>query len=187
MIKEALGFFATYVMPAALVAGGFSAGHLSVQGQSDRLTAYRIEHGLIPEPAEAPVITEVTADVQLDANGQPIAPSLLLPSYRYFEIPVPFTGNFDTSKRLYKLQLALSIHQSTWESDATIAKLEEFEPQIRPVIVTALIGVSEETLRSREGRQALLAQILIAVNDQLIKLELKPVIEDVVITDLALT
>lgn len=187
MIKDALGFLATYVIPAAVVAGGFSAGHLSVQGQSERLTAYRIEHGLLPDPAETPILAEVAAEVQLDANGQPIAPALLLPTYRYFQIPVPFTGNFDSSKRLYKLQLALSIHQSTWESDATIAKLEEFEPQIRPVIVTALIGISEETLRSREGRQALLAQILISVNDQLIKLELEPVVKDVVITDLALT
>ena len=46
---------------------------------------------------------------------------------------------------------------------------------------------SEETLRSREGRQAILAQILTAVNDQLIKLEMEPVVEEVVITELVLT
>jgi flagellar basal body-associated protein FliL len=187
MIKDALGYFATYLMPAALVTGSFSMGHMYVQGESDRLTAYRIEHGLIPDPAEAAIVEDLPKEIQLDANGKPIEASFLAPTYRYFEIPVPFTGNFDDSKRLYKLQLALSIHQSVLESDSTIAKLQEFEPQIRPVIVTALIGVSEEMLRSREGRQALLAQIHTAVNDQLIKLELKPVVEDVVITDLVLT
>jgi flagellar basal body-associated protein FliL len=187
MIKAALAFFATYLMPATLVVGGFSAGHLSVHGQSDRLTAYRIETGEIPDPADIVAVEETPEETQLDANGKPIDPSLLLPTYRYFEIPVPFTGNFDTSKRLYKMQLALSIHQSMLKSDGTIAKLQELEPQIRPAIVGALIDVSEETLRSREGRQAILAQILTAVNDQLIKLEMEPVVEEVVITELVLT
>ena len=187
MMKSALGFFATYLMPAAVVAGVFSVGHISVQGQSDRLTTYRIEHGLLPDPADTPIVEETIAEVQLDAAGKPIDPKLLTPVYRYFEIPVPFTGNFDNSKRLYKMQLALSVKESGWKIGGIITKLEELEPQIRPAIVTALIDISEDVLRSHEGRNALLKQIFEAVNAQLIKLGLEPVVEDVVITDLALT
>jgi hypothetical protein len=50
-----------------------------------------------------------------------------------------------------------------------------------------MIGLTHDMLDSREGRQALLDRLLIVVNDELVKLELGPVVEDVVITDLALT
>jgi flagellar basal body-associated protein FliL len=187
MIKKALGFTALYLLPAILVIGGFSAGHLLYPAESDRLVGHLIETRKIPDPAEAPAPEEAEAEVQLDANGQPIDPALLLPTYRYFEMVMPFTGNFADSERLYKIQFAFSIHQSRMESDGIITKLQELEQQIRPVIVTEMIGLTDEMLGSREGRQALLDRLLIVVNDELIKLELGPVVEDVVITDLALT
>jgi hypothetical protein len=65
--------------------------------------------------------------------------------------------------------------------------LQELEPQIRPVIVTELIGLTDEMLSSSENRAELLGRLLIVVNDELIKLELGAVVEDIVITDLALT
>jgi hypothetical protein len=73
------------------------------------------------------------------------------------------------------------------ESDGIITKLQELEPQIRPVIVTELIGLTDEMLSSSENRAELLGRLLIVVNDELIKLELGAVVEDIVITDLALT
>ena len=100
---------------------------------------------------------------------------------------MPFTGNFADSERLYKMQVAFSIHQSRMESDGIITKLQELEPQIRPVIVTELIGLTDEMLSSSENRAELLGRLLIVVNDELIKLELGAVVEDIVITDLALT
>jgi flagellar basal body-associated protein FliL len=178
MIKKALGFTALYLLPAILVIGGFSAGHLLYPAESDRLVGHLIETGKIPDPE---------AEVQLDANGQPIDPALLLPTYRYFEMVMPFTGNFSDSERLYKIQLAFSIHKSRMESDGIITKLQELEPQIRPVIVTELIGLTDEMLSSSENRAELLGRLLIVVNDELIKLELGAVVEDIVITDLALT
>ena len=187
MIKKALGFTALYLLPAIVVIGGFSAGHLLYPAESDRLVGHLIETGKIPDPAATPAPEETEAEVKLDASGKPIDPTLLLPTYRYFEMVMPFTGNFADSERLYKIQLAFSIHQSRMESDGIITKLQELEQQIRPVIVTEMIGLTDEMLGSREGRQALLDRLLIAVNDELIKLELGPVVEDVVITDLALT
>ena len=187
MIKKALGFTALYLLPAIVVIGGFSAGHLLYPAESDRLVGHFIETGKIPDPAATPAPEETEAEVKLDASGKPIDPTLLLPTYRYFEMVMPFTGNFADSERLYKIQLAFSIHQSRMESDGIITKLQELEQQIRPVIVTEMIGLTDEMLGSREGRQALLDRLLIAVNDELIKLELGPVVEDVVITDLALT
>ena len=85
------------------------------------------------------------------------------------------------------MQVAFSIHQSRMESDGIIAKLQELEPQIRPVIVTELIGLTDEMLSSSENRKELLGRLLIVVNEELIKLELGAVVEDIVITDLALT
>jgi len=188
MIKKALTFSALYLMPAILVFVGFSAGHLLYPAERDRLVRHMIETGKIPDPADAPVPEETEeAEVKLDANGQPIDPALLLPTYRYFEMVMPFTGNFSDSERLYKIQLAFSIHKSRMESDGIIAKLQELEPQIRPVIVTELIGLTDEMLSSSENRADLLDQLLIVVNDELIKLELGAVVEDIVITDLALT
>jgi hypothetical protein len=73
------------------------------------------------------------------------------------------------------------------ESDGIITKLQELEPQIRPVIVTELIGLTDEMLSSSENRKELLGRLLILVNEELIKLELGAVVEDIVITDLALT
>jgi hypothetical protein len=73
------------------------------------------------------------------------------------------------------------------ESDGIITKLQELEPQIRPVIVTELIGLTDEMLSSSENRKELLGRLLIVVNEELIKLELGAVVEDIVITDLALT
>lgn len=188
MIKKALTFAALYLIPAILVIGGFSAGHLLYPAERDRLVGHLIETGKIPDPADAPVPEETEeAEVKLDANGQPIDPALLLPTYRYFEMVMPFTGNFSDSERLYKIQLAFSIHQSRMESDGIIAKLQELEPQIRPVIVTELIGLTDEMLSSSENRKELLGRLLILVNEELIKLELGAVVEDIVITDLALT
>jgi hypothetical protein len=131
MIKKALTFAALYLIPAILVIGGFSAGHLIYPAERDRLTGHLIETGKIPDPADAPAPEETEAEVQLDANGEPIDPALLLPTYRYFEMVMPFTGNFSDSERLYKIQLAFSIHKSRMESDGIITKLQELEPQIR--------------------------------------------------------
>jgi hypothetical protein len=55
------------------------------------------------------------------------------------------------------------------------------------VIVTELIGLTDEMLSSSENRKELLGRLLIVVNEELIKLELGAVVEDIVITDLALT
>lgn len=186
MIRKALGFAAIYIMPAAVVAGGFSAGHIFVGGETDRLTSHLIATGKMAAPEE-PVEPVAEEEVQLDANGKPIDPSMLLPTYKYFEMVQPFTGNFEDSTRLYKIQLAFSVHKSRMEIDGIMAKLLEMEPQIRPVIVTELIGLNEQIISTREGRNELLARILASVNAQLITLEIGAVVEDVVITDLALT
>jgi hypothetical protein len=50
-----------------------------------------------------------------------------------------------------------------------------------------LIGLTDEMLSSSENRAELLGRLLIVVNDDLINLELGAVVEDIVITDLALT
>lgn len=187
MIKKALGFAVIYVLPAAVVAGGFSAGHLLVKGETDRLTTHLIATGKMPAPEEPVEPAAAEEEVQLDANGNPIDPAMLLPTYEYFEMVQPFTGNFENSTRLYKIQFAFSVHKSKIEIDGIMAKLLENEPQIRPVIVTELIGLNEEIIGTREGRKELLARILTAVNAQLVTLEIGAVVEDVVITDLALT
>lgn len=187
MIKKALGFVAIYVLPAAVVAGGFSAGHLLVEGETDRLTNHLIATGKMPAPEEVVEPAPSETEVQLDANGNPIDPAMLLPTYEYFEMVQPFTGNLENTTRLYKIQFAFSVHKSKIEIDGIMAKLLEMEPQIRPVIVTELTGLTLDMISSREGRKELLARILVAVNDQLVKLEIGAVVEDVVITDLALT
>lgn len=190
MLKRTLGFFAIYLLPAMLVIGLFAVGHKFIHGEDDRLTAFKVENGLIILPEEIEPVSEATPieeQIEVTENGQPIDPALLLPTYRYYQMVESFTGNFDSSGRFYKMELALSVHQSKIKADAIILKLEELETKLRPAIVDALTDISEETLRTADGRNNLMQTLRDAVNGQLINLEEDPVIEAVSITNLVLT
>lgn len=183
MIKPALGFFATYILPASLIFGAFSVGHISVDDRSERLQAFKIEHGLAsPEPAAEPEPEPV-----LDENGQEIDPAMLIPTYRYFNMVEPYSGNLAGEDRFYKLDLALSIHKSKIEADATILKLQTLETRIRPAIIEALSTVYQEDLTDGELREALLEKLLNVVNDKLDELGEGRPVDAVVVTGLVLT
>lgn len=181
MLKR-LGKGLLYVGPGAVIIGVFAAGHMMIAPETDRLTTYRIEKGLIapPEPVVEPI--PEAEDVERDAEG-----GIIRPAYRYFSFTMPFMANIGTTKRLFSMEISLSVFGSPFVGDVVVLRLQEMEAQLRPVVLEQMQGMSEEEVRDPATRNALALRIRDALNAEFVTLGEKIEIDNAMITSFVLT
>lgn len=176
-----------YGAPALVVLTAFGAGHMLVAPKTDRLKTYRLDHGLIaPEPDPEPVATEATPTDQPPPETTPDG-QILKPGYRYFSFMMPFTGNLGDTRRLYSMELSLSVFDTPFKAESMTVKLTDMEAQVRSYVVDALEGVTEEQLRDKDSRDALAAAICAALNAAFKTLGEDITLKSAVITNLVFT
>jgi len=186
MIKRVVKF-ALYVLPALIVLAAFAAGHLFLNPETDRLQTYRIANGLVEPLPEPPPVTEAPAAAdqpppEMTPDGQ-----ILEPGYHYFSFTMPFTGNLDDTRRLYSMEISVSVFDTPFRADAMTVRLTEMEAQLRPYVVEALEGVTEEGLQSKDARNSISDKILETLNSAFTTLGENIVLKSVVVTNLIFT
>jgi len=182
-VLKRLGKGLLYVGPGAVIIGVFAAGHTMIAPETDRLTTYRIENGLIapPEPVVEPMPEAEAEDVERDAEG-----AIIPPAYRYFSFTMPFTGNVGMTKRLFSMEVSLSVFGSPFVGDVVLLRLPEMEAQLRPVVLAQMQGMSEEEVRDPAVRNALALRIRDALNAEFTTLGEKIEIDNAMITSFVL-
>ena len=183
-VLKRLGKGLLYVGPGAVIIGVFAAGHTMIAPETDRLQSYRIEKGLIapPEPVVEPVAEADAEDVERDAEG-----GIIPPAYRYFSFTMPFTGNIGTTKRLFSMEVSLSVFGSPFVGDVVVLRLQEMEAQLRPVVLAQMQGLSEDEVRDPATRNALALRIRDALNAEFMTLGEELEIDNAMITSVVLT
>jgi flagellar basal body-associated protein FliL len=187
-VLKRLGKGLLYVGPGAVILGAFAAGHMTITPETDRLQTYRIENGLIapPEPVAEPELdpdqTAETEPVELDAEGQ-----IILPAYRYYSFTMPFSANIGTTRRLFSMEVSLSVFGNPFRGDAIVLRLQELEAQLRGVVLEQMQGLSEDEVRDAASREALAERIRDALNATFASLGEDIEIDAAMITSVVLT
>lgn len=179
---------ALYVVPASGVLSAFAVGHLFLSPKQDRLQTYRIENGLIAAPAPEPepvALPETDADTpppEMTPEGQ-----IIPPSYRYFSFMSAFTGNIGDTRRLFSLEISVSIFDTPLRTESMLLRLTDMEAQLRPYVLSVLAGVTEEELRSSDERSKIADRIRDALNAAFQELGEDISLKSAVITSFLLT
>ena len=185
-----LGKGLLYVGPGAVVLGVFAAGHMTIRPETDRLMSYRVENGLIaaPDPAaDPPPDTQATADAEAEAVERDAEGRIIPPAYRYFSFTMPFSANIGTTRRLFSMEVSVSVFGSPFRGDAIVLRLQEMEAQLRPVVLEEMQGMSEEEIRDPAMRDTLALRIRDALNATLEALGEDIQLDSAVITSVILT
>lgn len=181
---------ALYVVPALAVLAAFAFGHLILTHKSDRLETYRLEHGLIPPPEPKPEPEPAPAsEAAPDTPPPETTPEGLMipPSYHYFSFMRPFTGNVGDTKRLFSLEISVSIFDTPLRTERMLLRLTELEAQMRPYVLEVLEGISEDDVRSGETRKQIETSILDALNAAFKDLGEEITLKSAMITNFILT
>lgn len=179
---------ALYIVPASGVLSAFAVGHLFLSPKQDRLQTYRVENGLIATPAPEPepvVVPEANPDTpppEMTPEGQ-----IIPPSYRYFSFMSAFTGNIGDTRRLYSLEISVSIFDTPLRTESMMLRLADMEAQLRPYVLGALTGVTEEELRSGDERTKIADRIRDVLNAAFKELGEDITLKSAVITSFLLT
>lgn len=183
-----LGKGLLYVGPGAVILGVFAAGHMTIAPETDRLVTYRIENGLIDPPQ---AVTEPQEQADEAAQSEPVARDaqggLIRPTYRYFSFTMPFSANLGETRRLFSIEVSLSVFGSPFVGDVIMLRLPELEAQLRPVVLEQIQGLSEEEVRDPAARAALAVRIRDALNATLASLGERIELEAAMITSVILT
>lgn len=164
MLKK-IGTGLLYVGPPSFIFGIFAAGHITLAPQTNRLENYRIENGLIspPEPRAEPAneADQIAKDetVERDVEGR-----IIPPAYRYFSFTMPFSANIGTTRRLFSMEVSVSVFGSPFVGDTNILRLQELEAQLRPVVLEQMQGMTEDEIRDPAVRKQLALRIRDALN-----------------------
>jgi hypothetical protein len=187
MLKR-LGKGLLYGGPAAVILGVFAAGHMTIAPETDRLQTYLIENGLI-EPPQA--VTEPQDQADATAQSEPAARDaqggLIRPTYRYFSFTMPFSANLGETRRLFSIEVSLSVFGSPFVGDVIMLRLPELEAQLHPVVLEQIQGLSEEEVRDPAAREALAVRIRDALNATFVRLGENIELDAAMITSVILT
>ena len=177
-----------YVGPGAVILGVFAAGHMTIAPETDRLQTYRVENGLIPPPDPvAQPEEDAAAMADVDSVERDETGTIIRPAYRYFSFTMPFSANIGTTKRLFSMEVSLSVFGSPFVGDVVVLRLQELEAQLRPVVLEQMQGLSEDEVRDPAARNALALRIRDAVNAAFVTFGEKIEIDTAIITSVVLT
>ena len=182
--RARLGFIALLVGVVILVATLFLYGHslfsasppLSNSALNERLAAARTAPEIadnisdvqademagdeqmdsVDEEEEA--LQDLDGDGVIDFNG---------PEYRYYAFEAPFVSNLDNSSKLLTLELSLLIKRPAFFVDGELDDIIKLAPALRSRILTYLITLSPEGLKTRADRQRLARDIRLMLNEYL--------------------
>jgi hypothetical protein len=100
---------------------------------------------------------------------------------------MPFSANIGTTKRLFSMEVSLSVFGSPFVGDVVVLRLQELEAQLRPVVLEQMQGLSEDEVRDPAARNALALRIRDAVNAAFVTFGEKIEIDTAIITSVVLT
>ena len=107
---------------------------------------------------DSEVMQDLDGDGVMDFNG---------PEYRYYAFEAPFVSNLDNSKKLLTLELSLLIKRPAFFVDGELDDIMKLTPALRARILTHLITLSPEVLKTRTDRQKLAKDIRLILNEYL--------------------
>ena len=148
---------------------------LSNSALNERLAAARMTPGIADNFTEIPA-DEVALDAQMDSSEEDEAMQDLDgdgvidfngPEYRYYAFEAPFVSNLDNSKKLLTLELSLLIKRPAFFVDGELDDIIKLAPALRSRILTYLITLSPEELKTRADRQKLARNIRLMLNEYL--------------------
>jgi flagellar basal body-associated protein FliL len=171
-----------YVLPGIIVLGAFSAGHMSITPEADRLA----------DPNDVAEITEPVEEVDADAGGGDAAAGaaaamLGLPQYQYFPYRTTLVGNIEDTNQLFSFEIAVAVYDKKIFANASMDVLAELELQLTPLILNQTVGMSADVLLSKDGRETLKLQIKDMLNETLEKWGHSPFVHAVEITSFVIT
>ena len=182
--RARLGFIALLVGVVILVATLFFYGHslfsasppLSNSALNERLAAARMapeiadnisdvqademagDDQLDSVDEEEEALQDLDGDGVIDFNG---------PEYRYYAFEAPFVSNLENSSKLLTLELSLLIKRPAFFVDGELDDIIKLAPALRSRILTYLITLSPEGLKTRADRQRLARDIRLMLNEYL--------------------
>ena len=187
MLKR-LGKGLLYVGPGAVILGIFAAGHMTITPETDRLQTYLIENGLMAPPdAVTDPQEQADATAQAEPGARAAQGGLIRPAYRYFSFTMPFSANIGDTRRLFSIEVSLSVFGSPFVGDVIMLRLPELEAQLRPVVLEQMQGLTEDEVRDPATREALAVRIRDALNATFVRLGENIQIDAAMITSVILT
>ena len=169
-----------YGLPGTIVLGAFFAGHMSISPEVDRLA----------DPNDATAIIEPVEEVEAegsDAVAGAVAAMLGLPQYQYFPYRTTLVGNIEGTNQLFSFEIAVAVYDKKIYANASMDVLAELELQLTPLILDQALGMNEEILLSKNGRETLKVQIKDMLNETLEKWGHSPFVHAVEITSFVVT
>ena len=107
---------------------------------------------------DSEAMQDLDGDGVMDFNG---------PEYRYYAFEAPFVSNLDNSKKLLTLELSVLIKRPAFFVDGELDDIMKLAPTLRARILTHLITLSPEVLKTRTDRQKLARDIRLILNEYL--------------------
>ena len=107
---------------------------------------------------DSEAMQDLDGDGVMDFNG---------PEYRYYAFEAPFVSNLDNSKKLLTLELSVLIKRPAFFVDGELDDIMKLAPALRARILTHLITLSPEVLKTRTDRQKLARDIRLILNEYL--------------------
>ena len=181
--RAKLGLIALLVCVVVSVAALFFYGlslvsastPLSNTALNERLAATRMAPGKADNTSEIQA-EEIAVDAQMDSFDDSEAMQDLDgdgvmdfngPEYRYYAFEAPFVSNLDNSKKLLTLELSVLIKRPAFFVDGELDDIMKLAPALRARILTHLITLSPEVLKTRTDRQKLARDIRLILNEYL--------------------
>ena len=182
--RARLGFIALLVGVVILVATLFFYGHslfsasppLSNSALNERLAAARMAPEIADNLSDVQA-DEIAGDEQMDSVDEEEEALQDLdgdgvidfngPEYRYYAFEAPFVSNLDNSSKLLTLELSLLIKRPAFFVDGELDDIIKLAPALRSRILTYLITLSPEGLKTRADRQRLARDIRLMLNEYL--------------------
>ncbi|MGC6473783.1 MAG: flagellar basal body-associated FliL family protein [Candidatus Puniceispirillaceae bacterium] len=182
--RARLGFIALLVGVVILVATLFFYGHsqfsasphLANSALNERLAAARMAPEIADNISDVQA-DEIAGDEQMDSVDEEEEELQDLdgdgvidfngPEYRYYAFEAPFVSNLDNSSKLLTLELSLLIKRPAFFVDGELDDIIKLAPALRSRILTYLITLSPEGLKTRADRQRLARDIRLMLNEYL--------------------
>ncbi|MCJ8311649.1 MAG: flagellar basal body-associated FliL family protein [Saccharospirillaceae bacterium] len=152
---------------ALLIAGISIAATLFLMPKSEPVT----EEQMTPEEL-------MQAEVVMGEDGEPISTVPI-----YLAMKPPFIANYPVGSRQRYLQMEISLFARDQET-IDVAKLHE--PLLRNNIISILGAQNYDTLRTEEGKLALIEMITVEIQDVLLEEMGRPGIEKILLTSFVL-
>jgi len=177
-------FLAQIIAPAVLVLAIFGVGHLFVQSNYSGIYTPEVVLDLSVSDEPEGELSEAAARAisQELLSEKEISKFRLMPDkYNYLKIEYVFQGSVLGENSLFSLEVAIATKQPAVLSDFFIKALREMEPDLVAETTVLILEPTREQLETVLGREKITDQILVGLNEYLVREGMRPNIDFVYI------